>query len=89
MAYEVIKSRAYDNTERDFLFEKDFLDYEIQEEYRPNKINSEKYFNLNIEKKDYPSCYHQNVLVLAAKKLLERDEGVYLSREFSRELTSV
>lgn len=88
MAYEVIKSRINDNTQSDFLFEKDFLDYEIQEEYRPYK-NGEKYFNLNIEKKDYPSCYHQNVLVLAAKKLIERDQGVYLSREFGRELASV
>ena len=86
MAYEVIKSRIYDNTESNFLFEKDFLDYEILEECRPYKKNGEKYFNLNIEKKDYPSCYHQNVLVLAAKKLIEKDEKFCLNGNLRREL---
>lgn len=74
MAYEVIKNSIYDNTESSFLFEKHFLDYEVKQEYRPHKPNSERYFNLSIEKKDYPSCYHYNVLIHAAKRLIDTRE---------------
>lgn len=33
-----------------------------------------KYFNVRIKKKDYPSCYQYNVLVMLAKRLLREEQ---------------
>ncbi|MBI2995269.1 MAG: hypothetical protein HYY52_00965 [Candidatus Melainabacteria bacterium] len=33
----------------------------------------EKYFDIPIKKKNYPSCYNYNLLIMLAKKLIKQD----------------
>lgn len=40
----------------------------------------EKYFNLRIKNKTYPSCYQYNVLVMLAKRLIEEDKKLAVGK---------
>lgn len=43
--------------------------------FAANKRSACSYQNINkIEKKNYPSCYHYNILVMLAKRLLKQDK---------------
>lgn len=35
----------------------------------------EEYFNLKVQNKKYPSCYHYNILVMLAKRLVKQDQN--------------
>lgn len=39
-----------------------------------DKLQSEKYFNLTIRKKVFPSCYQYNILIMLAKRLIQEEE---------------
>ena len=51
----------------------------------------DKYFDIQIQNKIYPSCYQYNILVMLAKRLIKEDEQRvnactsrnFLSRHFS------
>ncbi len=47
-----------------------YMSYQVIE----NKLNEERYFNVKIRNKEYPSCYHYNVLVMLAKRLIKEEE---------------
>ena len=34
----------------------------------------EEYFNVKVQNKKYPSCYHYNILVMLAKRLVKEDQ---------------
>ncbi len=48
-----------------------YMSYQVIE----NKLNEERYFNVKIRNKEYPSCYHYNVLVMLAKRLIKEEES--------------
>lgn len=60
----------------------DFSNHSEIISYMPNEVikiepklqAEDRYFNLKIKQKDYPSCYHYNVLVMLAKKLIKDEE---------------
>lgn len=37
-------------------------------------LKSEKYFNIEVKQKEFPSCYTYNVLVMLAKRLVRNQE---------------
>ena len=41
----------------------------------------DRYFNIKIQNKEYPSCYHYNVLVMLAKRLIKEEEINNKSKE--------
>ncbi len=84
MAYGLAK--VEDIIQEEPVFEKNFLDYEVPP-YEDTYLRSDesRYFNLKIRNREYPSCYHYNVLVIAAKKLVtEENETECLNKKFSR-----
>lgn len=52
---------------QDIKTENLYSTYETSEE--------ECYFNIPIRKKVYPSCYQYNVLIMLAKRLIEKEEN--------------
>jgi len=75
MGYDIVKARLDRYREQESI-ERSFLDRQLREEAGyTNKVKEEDstYFNLKIKNKTYPSCYHQNLLVLAAKKLVNEE----------------
>lgn len=38
----------------------------------PDISEEEKYFNVKVQKREYPSCYQYNVLIMLAKRLLNQ-----------------
>ncbi len=52
------------------------MSYSVIENKPINNTQSEdRYFNIKIQNKEYPSCYHYNVLVMLAKRLIQEDEN--------------
>ena len=39
-------------------------------------IEEDKYFNIIVKNKKYPSCYHYNILIMLAKRLVEKDDEI-------------
>ena len=76
MGYDLVKTRLGKYREQEqSLFEGSFLEQELLEEagYTNKSKEESTYFNLKIRNKAYPSCYHYNLLVLAAKNLIDND----------------
>lgn len=85
MGYDLIKARLDRYKEQDLL-ERGFLERQLREEagYTNKAIEEDStYFNLKIKNKAYPSCYHQNLLVLAAKKLVSENDRIMQLNEIA------
>ena len=65
MVYEVVKNRTEDETIKVNYCNDDLTDTDTIEG---------KHFGLPVHKRNYPSCYQYNVLIMLAKRLL-KDEG--------------
>ncbi|MBI3590395.1 MAG: hypothetical protein HY094_03325 [Candidatus Melainabacteria bacterium] len=63
-------------------------------------MSRDKYFNVKIQNKKYPSCYQYNVLIMLAKRLIkEEDEKIerqkalasrfLLDKKFVQKVTSI
>lgn len=50
---------------------------------------SERYFNIPIKKKVYPSCYQYNVLVMLAKRLIQQEQEKVVNICHRRNLFSI
>lgn len=51
-----------------------------------SKPVSEKYFDLEIKNKQYPSCYQYNVLIMLAKRLINEDKKNHNNNLYDIEL---
>ena len=34
---------------------------------------NDKYFNITLKKRSYPSCYHYNILIMLTKRLINKE----------------
>ncbi len=64
MVYEAVKSRIEEETIRVDYCNNDLIDKDVIEG---------EYFGLPIHKRNYPSCYQYNVIVMLAKRLIKED----------------
>ena len=85
MGYEVVKNKTEDET--------------IKVNYCNNNLTDtdsieEQHFGLPIQKKNYPSCYQYNVLIMLAKRLIKEEKQsadtfanrLHLDRKFANRI---
>ena len=65
MVYEVIKNRVDDETIKVSYCNDDLIDADTIEG---------EHFGLPVYKKNYPSCYQYNVIIMLAKRLLKEEK---------------
>lgn len=51
-----------------------YMPYQVIKNKVENINPEEKYFDIPIYKKEYPSCYQYNVLIMLAKRLIKEEE---------------
>ncbi|OGI20121.1 MAG: hypothetical protein A3B68_00815 [Candidatus Melainabacteria bacterium RIFCSPHIGHO2_02_FULL_34_12] len=83
MGYEVINTE-YDSEDESInnAFDRIFNRASCKSNnFTKQKLNNieEDYFNIKIMKKEYPSCYQYNVLIMLAKRLLEEENKLAYS----------
>lgn len=86
MSYDLVKTRLAKYREQEQDLFNGFLHRQLREEAGyTNKVKEEDstYFNLKIKNKTYPSCYHQNLLLLAAKKLVTEENKIMQLNEIA------
>ena len=64
MVYEVVKS----------LPESSFYEEAINEAVSDLEAGEDKFFDVIVKNKHYPSCYQYNVLIMLAKRLISEDD---------------
>ena len=72
------------------------MTYEVIKSKIENINIEEKYFDIPIHKKDYPSCYQYNVLIMLAKRLIKEEKArnsifsnrLHLDRKFVKRIFS-
>ncbi len=87
MTYEIVKSRTEDETIK--------VNYCNDDLAAEESIEGE-HFGLPVYKKNYPSCYQYNVLIMLAKRLIKEDERkvslfanrLHLDRKFVKRIFS-
>ena len=84
MVYEVVKNRTEDETIKVNYCNDDLTD--------PDTIEG-NHFGLPIHKRNYPSCYQYNVLIMLAKRLIKEEAGnfanrMHLDRNFAKRIIS-
>lgn len=74
MGYELTKNDI-DNVSIDDTFSHIFnARFKCHNTSLNTSSSEEKYFNLRIKNKTYPSCYQYNVLVMLAKRLINEEK---------------
>ena len=86
MSYEVVKNKIEDET-----IEVNYCNDDLT---RVDTIE-DKYFGLPVHKKNYPSCYQYNVLIMLAKRLIKEEKEsadkfsrLHLDRKFAERIFS-
>ncbi|OGI10273.1 MAG: hypothetical protein A3I68_07740 [Candidatus Melainabacteria bacterium RIFCSPLOWO2_02_FULL_35_15] len=63
------------------------MPYQVIKNKVENINPEEKYFDIPVYKKKYPSCYQYNVLIMLAKRLIKQDANrMYLDKKFSERI---
>ena len=50
------------------------MTYEIVKSEMAHINTHDKYFDIEVQNKKYPSCYQYNVLIMLAKRLIKKEE---------------
>ncbi len=86
MSYNLIKSNIDPSSENindtfDRVFNRRFNCHNTDSQNK-NEFVGEKYFNLQIKNKNYPSCYQYNVLIMLAKRLISENQELETKDEY-------
>ena len=84
MVYEVVKNKTEDETIKVNYCNDDLTDTDTIEG---------EHFGLPVRKKNYPSCYQYNVLIMLAKRLIKEEADnfvhrMHLDRNFAKRIIS-
>lgn len=91
MSYNLVKSNIEPSSESindtfDRVFNSRF-NCPNTDSQNENDFAGEKYFNLRIKNKNYPSCYQYNVLIMLAKRLISENQEPETDYEYQEALT--
>lgn len=55
------------------------MTFEVVKNQINDTNNHEKYFNVDVQNKKYPSCYQYNILIMLAKRLIKREQETMIN----------